>query len=139
MAVMIFFDCFALDMGEGKHDFAVDTCKVYLSNVAPISSNTVYNTPADLATAGGYTAGGESILNTWTASGGVASLLAGANLLWTASSGFGPFRYAILYNFTSSTKPLIAWWDCTGAPITIVPGGTFSGTFGAAVLTAQPA
>ena len=139
MAVMNFFDCFALDMGAGKHNFTVDVCKIYLTDVAPLSSDTIYGTPADLATGGGYVAGGESIANTWTESGGIASLIAGANLLWTATSGFGPFRYAILYNFTSGTKPLIAWWDCTGAPITIVPGGTFSGTFGAQVLTAQPA
>ena len=36
---------------------------IFLSNTAAVSSasNTVYNTPADLSTANGYTAGGVSI------------------------------------------------------------------------------
>ena len=33
----------------------------YLTNTLPVSTNTVYNTPADLSTANGYTAGGTTI------------------------------------------------------------------------------
>lgn len=135
MATFVPFNCFSLDLGKGIHKFHTDTLKVYLTNVAPGAGNTVYNTPADLSTVGGYTAGGLTLgTNTWSQTDGVASLVAGNNLTWTATSGFGPFRYAVLYNDTAAAKNLIGYWD-NGSSISIAAGGTFEGNFGATVLT----
>lgn len=135
MATFTAFDCFTLDLGKGIHKFNTDVLKVYLTNVAPAAGNTVYNTPADLATGGGYTAGGLSLgANVWSQVGGVASLVAGGNLVFTATTGFGPFRWAILYNFTAASLNLIANAD-NGSPITVAAGGTFEVNFGPTVFT----
>jgi hypothetical protein len=39
----------------------------------------------------------------------------------------GPFQFAVLYNSTSPTQPLIGWWDY-GLPITLTNGNTFTVT-----------
>jgi len=100
---------------------------VYLTNTAPVVTNTVYNTPADLSTANGYTAGGASVGTiTGTQTSGVFKFVGGSDPSWTASGGsIGPFRYAVLYNFTSGTKPLIGWWDY-GTNLTLTNGNTFT-------------
>lgn len=131
------FDCFALDLGLGKHNFSVDVIKVYLTNVAPLRTNTVYGTPADLATGGGYTAGGLSIgASTWSQVNGLASLVAGGNLFFNATTGFGPYRYAVLYNFTAAAKNLIGFWD-NGSSISTAAGKTFEVDFAPSVATLQ--
>lgn len=127
MATPVLFNCFALDVGKGLHNFSTDVLKIYLTNATPSLSNTVYNTPADLSTAGGYTAGGVTIgTNTWSQASGLASLVAGVgSIVWTATTGFGPFRYAVLYNFTAAAKNLIGYVDY-GAPTSIAAAGTFT-------------
>lgn len=135
MATPIPFDCFALDLGKKIHNLSTDTLKVYLTNTAPnVAAHAVYADLADLATAGGYTAGGQSIgANTWSQTGGVAALAPGADLTFTATTGFGPFRYAVLYNFTAANKNLICYWD-NGAAVTVAAGANFTVDFGAKVL-----
>lgn len=135
MASPVTFDCLALDIGEGKHKFNIDTLKAYLTDTAPVLINTVYGTPADLPTAGGYTAGGLSLgSNTWSQVSGLASLVAGSNLVFTATTGFGPFRYAVIYNFTAAAKNLIGYWD-NGSSISIAAAATFEVDFSPNVLT----
>lgn len=136
MAVFVPFHCFALDLGKGVHDFSNDTLKIYLTNEAPELSDTVYGNPADLPTEGGYTAGGISMgVNTWSQVNGLASLVPGeGTLLYTATTGFGPFRYAVLYNDSAQDKNLIAYWD-NGASISIAAGGSFSVVNAAAAIT----
>ena len=132
------FDCAVGDIGLKLHQLNTDTLKVYLTNATPVVGNTVYNTPADLATSGGYTAGGQDVTNTWTQAGGLWTLAIGADLVWTGSgAGFGPFRYAVLYNDTPSTPgvdPLIGYWDY-GSSITLNDTETFTVDFGASMFT----
>ncbi len=127
------FDCFVADVGLKKHDLDADTIKVYLTNTAPVAGNTVYNTPADLATAGGYTAGGADAACAYSQTSGTASLT-GTDIVFTATSGFGPFRYAVLYNSTAAAKNLIGWWDYV-SNLTHEAGATFTVDFGATLLT----
>lgn len=124
------FQCFVQDVAHALHDMKTGTAqvyKVYLTNAAPSVSNTVYNTPADLTTANGYTASGTTIGTiTGAQSGGVFKFTAGTQPAWTASGGsIGPFQYAVLYNSTSATTPLIGWWDY-GTPQTLTNGNTFT-------------
>lgn len=134
MATYNKFDCFATDLLNKLHDLfgtagaGADTCNVYLTNAAPVTTNTVYNTPADLGTANGYTATGVSTANVGTASTGTVTIN-GTNVTWTAAGGsIGPFRYIVFYNNTSGTKPLIAWWDY-GSALTLLDTETLTVKF----------
>lgn len=130
MAAFNKFQCFVQDMANKQHDMKTgtsDVYKVYLTNTAPVATNTVYNTPADLSTANGYTAGGTTIGTiTGSQAGGTFTFIGGTDPSWTASGGsIGPFRYAVLYNSTNASKPLIGWWDY-GAALTITNGNAFT-------------
>jgi hypothetical protein len=137
MATFNKFNIFTQDVANKQHDMktgTTDVYKGYLTNTLPVAGNTVYNTPADLATANGYTATGVSI-GTITGAGaaGVFSFAGGTNPSWTASGGsIGPFEYAVLYNSTSGK--LIGWWDY-GTAITLTNGNTFTVTLPNPILT----
>lgn len=135
MALFNKVNIFTQDVANKQHDMktgTTDVYKVYLTNTLPVASNTVYNTPADLATAGGYTAGGATI-GTITGAGaaGVFSFAGGTNPSWTATGSF-TFEWAVLYNSTSGK--LIGWWDY-GVAITLTTGNTFTVTLPNPILT----
>lgn len=129
MAAFNKFNCFVGDLAHALHDMQTGTAqvyKVYLTNAAPVATNTVYNVPADLSTANGYTAGGVSIGTiTGSQTSGTFKFIGGTDPSWTASGGSFTFQYAVLYNFTSGTKPLIGWWDY-GVALTLTNGNTFT-------------
>jgi hypothetical protein len=137
MAAFNKVNTFVEDVAHKLHDMktgTTDVFKVYLTNTAPVATNTTYNTPADLATANGYTAGGASIGTiTGAQTTGVFSFAGGTNPSWTASGGnIGPFQYAVLYNSTSGR--IIGWWDY-GTAITLTNGNTFTVTLPNPILT----
>lgn len=130
MAAFNKFNVFVLNLASAKHDMHTGTTsvfKVYLTNTAPVATNTVYNTPADLSTANGYTAGGASVGTiTGSQTAGAFKFIGGTDPSWTASGGsIGPFQYAVLYDFSASGQPLIGWWDY-GTAITLTNGNTFT-------------
>jgi len=127
------FDCFAGDMGKKLHNLSTDTIKAYLTNTLPVRTNTVYNTPVDLATANGYTNGGVSITATYTGASGVWTLGMTTFTVTAAGGNIGPFRYVVFYNFTAAAKNLIGWLDY-GANLTVADTQTFALPTGA-VLT----
>lgn len=137
MATFNKFQQFVEDLGSGVHDFraAGHTVKVYLTNTAPNAST--HATKSDLAgitEQNGYSA--EDVQNDLSESGGTASVT-GVDVTWTGTgAGFGPFRYAVLYNDTptSPADPLIGWWDYTSS-ISIAAGESFTVDFGASILT----
>jgi hypothetical protein len=137
MAAFSKFNCFVGDVAHKLHDMltgTTDVYKVYLTNTLPVASNTVYNTPADLATANGYTATGATIGTiTGAQASGVMSFAGGTNPAWTASGGsIGPFEWAVLYNSTSGK--LIGWWDYGGS-FTLTVGNTFTVSLNNPILT----
>lgn len=108
------------------HNLNADTIKVYLTNATPVATNTDYNTPADLTTSNGYTAGGGT---------GGAGVVSGTTTVtfrttsaiptWTFS-GAKTFQFFVVYNFTvGTTNALIGWWDY-GSAITTANGDTVS-------------
>jgi hypothetical protein len=130
MASFVKFDCFVADIGLEVHQLNTDTLMVYLTNATPVAGNTVYNTPADISTKNGYTQRGKDVTNTWSQTSGTATLAIGADLVWTGSTvtdatGFGPFRYAVMFNEDSATDALIGYWDY-GAAITVMNLETFT-------------
>lgn len=135
MPAFVEFDCFLIDLGKKVHHLDTDALKVCLTNTAPdVVADAVYADIVDLATAGGYIAGGLSLgSNAWSQVGGVATLVAGGSPVFTATTGFGPFRYAVLYNFTAAAKNLIGYWD-NGTSVSIAAAGNFDFNIGSPAL-----
>src|SRR5687767_10883269 len=97
------FQDFVERLGLAIHNLDTAVLKVYLSNEAPLVSDTVKADIAEISAGNGYTAGGHDATGVWTETAGTAQL-AGTDITITASGGtVGPFRYAILYNDTDPT------------------------------------
>jgi hypothetical protein len=139
MATFVKFQNFVEDLGKGVHQLhaAGHTLKVFLTNDAPnVATHTVKADLTDLTTTGGYTAGGEDAQNDYTEATGTGTLTC-VDIVWTGSGGgFGPFRYAVLYNDTPSSPldPLVAYWDY-GSSISVAASETFTVDFGATTAT----
>lgn len=115
-----------------KHDFsgAGHVFKVFLTNEAPLATDTVKADMVEIGAGNGYTAGGEDVLNTLAEAAGTATVT-GTKVVWTAAGGsIGPFRYVPLYNDTQTSPldALVGWWDY-GAALTLNTGETLSVKF----------
>lgn len=137
MAAFVKFNDFVEQLGLKQHDLNADPLFVYLSNEAPLATDATRVDIADLTTAGGYTAGGQDTLNTASETPAGTMTVVGTDIVWTATTGFGPFRYAILYNQVGgllSTNKLIGYWDY-GSALTLLASETFTVDFGASIMT----
>ncbi len=110
-------------------------CKVYLSNTTPDAAADLVKTDlAEFAGGTGYTAGGTDVQNDVTAAAGTASVT-GVDVVWTAGAAdWNAFRYVVLYNDTSASDNLVAWWDY-GSALTLGNGETFTVDFGSSIFT----
>lgn len=113
------FNKFRYQLGLGYYKFNTDTLKFALTNTAPtLATDTVF-LPGSLhpppAAVDGYTSGGYTATVGWVESAGVASLTCTTDIIITAGAGgIGPFRYIILYDYTTASPvlyPVIAYWD----------------------------
>jgi len=142
MAVYNKFNQFTKDLIDGKHNFSSNVFKVMLTNTQPTVSMTAKTSMTEVSsttsvsgssTANGYTAGGQTVTITSTTASGVAKV-SGDAVVFTAASTtgieIGPFQFAVLYNNTTSGKPVIAWWDY-GSAITLSPSETLTVVFDA--------
>lgn len=128
MVAYVKYQCFVEDLAEKKHNLGADTLKIALTNAAPnVATHTVLADITDLSTANGYTAGGNTAaVGTSAQSAGVYKLVLSDPATWTASGGtIGPFRYAVLYNSTAASGPLIGYWDYASS-VTLQIGETFT-------------
>ena len=82
------YENFVEDLGLGVHNLSTDTLKVYLSNTAPTATDTIKSTGSatEITAQNGYPAGGSDITNTWSETGGTATMGA-TDVTWTASGG----------------------------------------------------
>ena len=131
------FNDFVEQLALKQHDLNSDPLYVFLTNEAPLATDTTRADIADLSTGGGYTAGGADTQNTASETGGTLSVV-GTDITFTASAGtIGPFRYAVLYNQVgglASSNKLIGWWDYA-VSITLQDGESFKVDFGATMFT----
>tara|TARA_R110000868_G_scaffold2031_6_gene15946 strand:+ start:13902 stop:14324 length:423 start_codon:yes stop_codon:yes gene_type:complete len=133
MATYNKFQQFTKDLIDGAHDFDAHVFKVMLTNTVPLATNTVKANITEISAGSGYSAGGTATTITTSTTTGT-SKATGTDVVFTAAGGsVGPFRYAVLYNDTTSTpaKPLIAWWDY-GSSITLADTETLTVDFDAA-------
>lgn len=137
MASFVKYECFVENVAEKVHNLGSDTLKIALTNTAPnAATHTVLADITEISAGNGYTAGGSAVTVTGSAqSGGTYSLSQSADVVFTASGGsIGPFRYAVLYNDTSTSDSLIGYWDY-GSSISLNSGETFTVDMGATILT----
>lgn len=113
-----------------------DSWKVALSSASAVAKTTFVAGTDDLSTGQGYTAGGNSCTVTGASqTGGTYTFTLSNPAVWTATgAGFGPFRYAILWDTTTSTP--VAQWDY-GSSVSLSSGDTFTFTFTGNVFTAS--
>lgn len=138
MAVFNKFNCFVEDVAEKVHNLGSDSLKIMLTNTAPNAADVAFDTSVDLrleatsnaldlVTGGGYTAGGGAVTVTASSQAAGTYKLVADDVTFTATTGFGPFRYAVIYNNTAgaaSARPVIGWWDYTSA-VTLLALETF--------------
>jgi hypothetical protein len=126
MAVFVKYNSGVETLVEGINAGS-DTWKIALTNTAPnVSTHTVLADITDLATSGGYTAGGNTCAVTTSAqTAGTYKLVLASPATWTASGGGFTFRYAVLYDATA-TNALVGYWDYGSS---VVMNGTNGDTF----------
>lgn len=124
------FQDFSDQLIRGVHDFDAHTFKVALTNAAPVATNTILANITQITAAGGYAAGGNATTLTVAEAAGTTTV-SGTEVVFTGTgAGFGPFRYAVLYNdsATSPADALISWFDY-GSAISVGDTETFTVKF----------
>lgn len=125
MAAFQKFDSFVEALAEKKHNLGADVLKFFLTNDTPVAADAVKADITEITAGGGYTAGGNQAMITSSAQAvGVYKLVLADPPTWTGTTGFGPFRYAVLYNDTAANKELIGFFDY-GSAISIGAGESF--------------
>jgi hypothetical protein len=119
---------------RAKHDFSSHVFKVALSNGTPDPTHATLSQITELSTANGYTAGGAVTTVGISETGGTVTITATDPAAWTASGAGITFRYAALYNDTTSGKPLVAYWD-NGSSMTVAAGNPLQVDFGDNIFT----
>lgn len=106
-----------------------DAWKVALAATVNIADTTFTPGTTDLATGGGYTAGGNAATTTSASqTAGTYKLVLASPSVWTATGAGFTFRYAILWDSTTSTP--VAYWDY-GSSQTVSAGETVTVTLDA--------
>lgn len=104
---------------------ATDVWKVALALTINVADTTFTPGTTDLATGGGYTQGGNTCATTSSSNtAGVYKLVLASPTLWTASSAGFTFRYAVLWDSTTSNP--VGYWDYGS---NVVMSGTNGDTF----------
>ena len=107
-----------------------DTWKVALSNTINAGDTSFVAGTTDLATANGYTAGGNTAaVVSATQTAGTFKLVLSSPTVWTATGAGFTFRYAILYNFTNLIP--VGYWDY-GSSQAVAAGETVTVTLSGA-------
>lgn len=117
--------------GDGTIDVDDDTFVMRLyssaSNIATSSVGDATTATNELATANGYTAGGQTVVATWNRSGGTVTFDC-ADAVWTASGGSITARYAAIVDTTTTPDEVVAHslLDNSPADVTATDGNTFT-------------
>ena len=128
MAAYNYFNNYVNALDTKQIALGTDVFKVMLTNTAAVATNTQYSdiSATELANGNGYTTGGGTVASTSVTNTSGTDTFIGNAVSWTAGpSTMGPFRYAVLYDSTPTTKYLVGWWDY-GSSITLNSGEQFS-------------
>ena len=124
MAAYVKYTAAVESLVEGSNS-GTDAWKVALALTVNVADTTFVAGTTDLATANGYTAGGNACTTTTSAqSAGTYKLVLGNPATWTATGAGFTFRYAVLYNSTTGIP--FGYWDYGS---NVVMNGTNADTF----------
>lgn len=119
------FDCFAVDIAHKKHDFSSDTLKLLLTNTEPSATDLVKSDLTEIAATGGYVAGGLTIpVASSSQTAGAYRLAVSDAVLLAAGAAIPSWQWAVLYNASSPSQPLMLSYDY-GSTVSIPDGGGF--------------
>jgi len=133
------FETFIGDIGKQVHDLQAggDDLKVFLTNQAPLATNTIKANITEISAVNGYPAGGILIPKTWTNVGTLWTLAGTSDSVFTASGGAIPtFRYVVIYNDSSPSDSLISWYDY-GSALNVLDAETFTAKTNTSLATIQ--
>lgn len=135
MATYVKYETFVEDLANKLHDLfgTNDTVNAVIHTDAPVVATDVAVSDLTQISGTGYAAA--DIQNDGTRSGGTFTMT-GVDYPWTAGAGdwTATARYVSIYNDTSVTDRLIAYWDY-GSTFAVGNGETFTLDFGASVFT----
>ena len=142
MATFTLYQDFKEQLGKGTHNLSTNTIKVALTNTAPNTATHVALADiTQISTGGGYTggAGGGVALSgvSYTETGGTGTFIATDTVITAAGGSIGPFRYAVLYNDTTTTPvvdALIGYVDY-GSSITLADTESFTLDYTTSIFT----
>jgi len=123
MATYVKFQPFVEAVAEKVHNLGSDQLVVALTNTAPNATDATLSQITEIS----YTNCSTRNITTSTSAqtSGTYKLVL-TDLVLTASGGtVGPFRYVVIYNDTSTSDNLIAYYDY-GSSITLGDGETFT-------------
>lgn len=116
----------AVDVMQEGMNAATDVWKIVLATALANTDTTI---TAEVANGNGYTTGGKTAATTSaTTTAGVFKLILASPAAWTATGAGFTFRYAILYNSTTSTP--VGYWDY-GSSQAVAAGETVTVTLDA--------
>lgn len=126
MATFNKFNSFVEAVAEKAHNLGADQLVVALTNTAPTAANTALTDITEIT----YTnLSSRNITTSSSAQSSGTYKLVLTDLVLTASGGsVGPFRYAAIYNDTSTTDLLVGYYDYNSS-ITLANGETFTFDF----------
>jgi hypothetical protein len=130
MATYNKFNDFTEQLNRGSHNFGSNVYKVMLTNTLPLAANAAKADITEIAPGSGYTTGGNTTTITIAEAGGTTTIT-GTAVPFNATGAMAQFRYAVLYNATTTTpvnNPLVAWWD-NGSAVNLQNGDSFTVKF----------
>ncbi|MFA6134728.1 MAG: hypothetical protein WC869_12000 [Phycisphaerae bacterium] len=133
MATFVKFQPFVEALAEKVHNLGSDQLVIALSNTAPNATDATLSQITEIS----YTNLSSRNVTTSTSAQTTGTYkLVLDDLVLTASGSVATFRYVILYNDTSTSDNLVAYWD-RGSTVTMASGDTFTVNFdgSAGVLT----
>ncbi len=114
-------NAFVADISNKVHNLESDQLTVFLTDVAPVATNTVIANITQISYTNLSTRNITTTSSTQTS--GTYKLLL-AQITLTASGTVPQFRYVGVYNSTASGGPLICWYDYA-SEVNMVSGDTF--------------
>lgn len=127
MATYTKFQPFVEALAEKVHNLGSDQLAVALTNSAPNATDATLSQLTEIS----YTNLSSRAITTSSSAQTTGTYkLTLADLVLTASGAVGPFRYIVIYNDTSASDNLIAYYDY-GSSISLASGETFTIDFDA--------